>query len=173
MVVARWTSSGTNVPAWRAEMNFKSDGNPIQESLRFPSDLKFINAFHAGTFLNCGVVPEDVHRATTIWGLDSASLKGRTTRTKLLAATPVPLQQRHFEPQTLYCDILYFMSVHVLLTKIKINKIFYSTVSFFFHFLSLLFFFIFSVSLLFFFIFTLSLSLILHIWYECKQSICK
>ena len=61
----------------------------------------------AGTFLNCSVVPEDVHRATNIWGPDSASLKGRMTETRPLTAAAVPLARRRFEPQSLHCDIFY------------------------------------------------------------------
>ena len=68
-----------------------------QASLGFPSDSKFISALRAGTLLNCGVVPEDVHKATNIWGVDSASLKGRTTKSKPLTAAAVPLARRRFE----------------------------------------------------------------------------
>ena len=79
----------------------------LQASLGFPPDTKFISALRAGAFLNCDILPEDVLRATAIWGANVAALKGRTTRERPLPPPQQPMSRRSFDEQHMHCDVMF------------------------------------------------------------------
>ena len=79
----------------------------FQASLGFPPDAKLISALNAGAFLNCDILPEDIKRATTIWGPNVAALKGRTTKSKPMPAIQQSVTRRSFADQHMHCDIMF------------------------------------------------------------------
>jgi hypothetical protein len=83
----------------KREVQRSIDARRLQASLGFPPDQKFISALRAGTFLNCDILPEDVTRATEIWGANAAALKGRTTRLRPMTPPQLPTTARHFDDQ--------------------------------------------------------------------------
>ena len=83
------------------------DARRLQARLGFPPDQKFISALRAGTFLNCDILPEDVARATEIWGANAAALKGRTTRLRPMPPPQLPTTAHHFDDQHMHCDIMF------------------------------------------------------------------
>ena len=79
-----------------------------------PSDAEFLKILGSGSLLNCPVTAADAQRATTIYGPDVASLKGKTTRTgnaprvPALAVTPLPPHiSSHYRNVVLCVDFLF------------------------------------------------------------------
>ena len=91
----------------KREVKRSIDARSLQASLGFPPDVKLISALRAGAFLNCDFVPEDVTRATTIWGPNVAALKGRTTREKPSPPPQNPISRRSFDEQHMHCDVMF------------------------------------------------------------------
>ena len=79
----------------------------LQAILGFPPDIKLIAALKAGTFLNCDVLPEDVTRATTIWGPSVPALKGRTVRARPFPPPQLAPSLRSLSAQHMHCDIMF------------------------------------------------------------------
>ena len=79
----------------------------MQASLGFPPDQKFISALRAGIFFNCNMLPEDIARATAIWGANTASLKGCTTRMRPSSPPQLTTTARHFDDQHMHCDVMF------------------------------------------------------------------
>ena len=88
----------------------------LQASLGFPSDSKLIRALNAGTFLNCPVLPEDVTRATKIWGPNVASIQGKTNRVRPYPPPQNTLGRRNIEPQEMHCDIMFVNKMPVVIS---------------------------------------------------------
>ena len=78
----------------------------LQAILGFPPDSKLITALRAGTFLNCDVLPEDVTRATAIWGPSIPALKGRTVREKPVSPPQLIPSLRTLSAQHMHADIM-------------------------------------------------------------------
>ena len=79
----------------------------FQAALGFPPDAKMIRALRAGTFMHSDILPEDVTRATHMWGPCIFALKGRTTREKPVPQPQGPLTSRRMEPQHMHCDLMF------------------------------------------------------------------
>jgi hypothetical protein len=79
----------------------------FQAILGFPPDSKLISALRAGTFLNCNVLPEDVSRATAIWGPSIPALKGRTVRKRSAPPPQLSLSLRTLTTQHMHADIMF------------------------------------------------------------------
>ena len=79
----------------------------LQAILGFPPDIKFITALKAGTFLNCDVLPEDVTRASAIWGPSIPALKGRTVRARPSPPPQLSPSLRSLSVQHMHCDIMF------------------------------------------------------------------
>ena len=79
----------------------------LQAILGFPPDIKFITALKAGTFLNCDVLPEDVTRASAIWGPSIPALKGRTVRARPSPPPQLSPSLRSLSAQHMHCDIMF------------------------------------------------------------------
>ena len=79
----------------------------LQAILGFPPDIKLISALKAGTFLNCDVLPEDVTRATAIWGPSVPALKGRTVRARPSPPPQLAPSLRSLSAQHMHCDIMF------------------------------------------------------------------
>jgi hypothetical protein len=84
------TTDANEAKFTKREVQRSGDARRLQASLGFPPDQKFISALRAETFLNCDILPEDVARATEIWGANTASLKGRTTRLRPMPPPQLP-----------------------------------------------------------------------------------
>ena len=89
----------------------------LQAILDFPPDIKLIAALKAGTFLNCTVLPEDVTRATAIWGPSVPALKGRTVRARPFPPPQLAPSLRSLSAQHMHCDIM-FVNKHPFLVSI-------------------------------------------------------
>lgn len=55
----------------------------FQKALGCIPDAKLIENLRNGTFTNCPHLPEDVSRATKIWGPCTSGIKGRTVKAKI------------------------------------------------------------------------------------------
>ena len=66
-----------------------------------------IRALKAGTFLNSDVLPEDVERATHMWGPCIPSMKGRTICQRPVPDSQKPIHIGSVSPQTMHCDLMY------------------------------------------------------------------
>ena len=62
------------------EVKRSATARRFQAAPGFPPDTKMIRALKAGTFLNSDVLPEDVARATHMWGPSILAMEGRTVR---------------------------------------------------------------------------------------------
>ena len=91
----------------KREVTRSGQARKFQASLGFPPDDKLITALNAGTFLNCDILPSDVKRATAIWGLSVAALKGRTTRQRPLPPPQGPTITRANDDQHMHCDLMF------------------------------------------------------------------
>jgi len=91
----------------------------LQQRLAFPPDSKLIRALHRGTFLDTGVLPSDVTRATDIYGPCVEALKGRTTTRKAPSFPIETLTDRATSPQSAYVDLFYANKDAFLITVVK------------------------------------------------------
>ena len=91
----------------------------LQASLGFPSDRKLITALTKGSFLNCDILPEDVTRATQLWGPNIAAIQGKTNRVKPFPPPQNVPRRRTFEPQAMHCDLMFVNKVPVLVSLIN------------------------------------------------------
>ena len=91
----------------KREVTRSGHARKFQASLGFPPDDKLITALNAGTFLNCDILPSDVKRATAIWGLSVAALKGRTTRQRPLPPPQALITTRASDNQHMHCDLMF------------------------------------------------------------------
>ena len=89
------------------EVKRSATSRRLQASLGFPPDTKLIRALRSGTFLNSDVLPEDVMRATHMWGPSIPAMKGRTVRARPTPDSQKPIYLRAVHPQTMHCDITY------------------------------------------------------------------
>jgi hypothetical protein len=96
----------------KREVQRSIEARRLQASLGFPPDSKFIAALNAGSFLNCTVIAADVRRATAIWGLQVAALKG-----KPMPPPQEPATRRLFVEQHIHCDIKYISKKPVLVSR--------------------------------------------------------
>ena len=101
------TAAGNEAAYTKREVQRSIEARKIQASLGFPPDSKLISALRAGTFLNCDILPEDVTRATAIWGANIAALKGRTTKQRPMPPPQNPVSRRSLEDQHLHCDLMF------------------------------------------------------------------
>lgn len=88
----------------------------FQAALGFPPDTKLMAALRAGTFLNSDVLPEDVKRATLMWGPSIPGIKGRTTREKPAPQPPMTNTIRSYSPQHMHCDVMFINKQAYLVT---------------------------------------------------------
>ena len=79
----------------------------FQTALGFPPDSKLIGAIRAGTFIDSDILPDDITRATHMWGDNISSLKGRTTRELPLPQPQIPWTRRATDAQHMHCDTMY------------------------------------------------------------------
>ena len=91
----------------KREVQRSMEARRFQASLGFPPDAKLISALNAGAFLNCDILPEDIKRATTIWGPNVAALKERTTKSKPMPAIQQSVTRLSFADQHMHCDIMF------------------------------------------------------------------
>ena len=101
------TTAGNEANFTKREVKRSVIARQLQASLGFPPDQKLISALRAGSFLNCDVLPEDITRASEIWGNNVASLKGRTTRERPMPPPQIPANRRSYDEQHMHCDIMY------------------------------------------------------------------
>jgi hypothetical protein len=69
------------------------------------SDADMMEFIRQSVAVGCPFTPEDVRRASVIYGPDVASLKGKTTNRGPSKATIIDLELGEKTAQTLYCDI--------------------------------------------------------------------
>jgi Reverse transcriptase (RNA-dependent DNA polymerase) len=79
----------------------------FQAALGFPPDAKMISATRSGTFLNSDVLPEDILRATHMWGPCLPGLKGRTTRERPMPPPQGLITTRRESAQHMHCDLMF------------------------------------------------------------------
>ena len=89
------------------EVKRSANARRFQAALGFPPDVKLIRALKSGTFLNSDVLPEDVARATHMWGPSIPAMKGRTVRSRPTPDSQKPVFLRFTYPQTMHCDVMY------------------------------------------------------------------
>jgi hypothetical protein len=82
------------------------EARQLQKRLANPPDAKLIKALTSGTIQNTNVTPDDVTRATEIYGPSIESLKGRTTEARA-AAFPQETSTRTTAEQKMYADIFF------------------------------------------------------------------
>ena len=82
------------------------EARQLQERMANPPDAKLIKALTTGTIQNATVTPDDVARATAIYGPSIEAIKGRTTTRPALPFPPKgPL--RATSEQKMYADIFF------------------------------------------------------------------
>ena len=101
------TTTANEAAYSKREVSRSFDARRLQASLGFPPDSKLISALNAGAFLNCDILPEDVSRATAIWGTNIAALKGRTVRARPFPALPMTKSHRDCSEQHMHCDVMF------------------------------------------------------------------
>ena len=88
----------------------------VQASLGFPSDQKFITMLRAGCILNCDVLPDDVIRATALWGPNLSIIQGKTTQRRPIIPPQNVVRRREHQPQVMHADIMFVNKQAILVS---------------------------------------------------------
>jgi len=115
----------------RREVEATDTACKLYHMIGWPSIKQFENILSNNTIHNCPVTVDNACRAIKIWGIDAASLRGKTTRGLAIAVPalklseiPVPILDKH-KDVTLCVDLFFVQGQTFLHTISQKNKVLY------------------------------------------------